>query len=268
MNVSDLATFSKRAYTIAHMLPICTDIPIAEPPFEAGGRRLESAVRKALYEYDLISGKKIAVALSGGKDSLTLLFLLKAISGRGFPPFDLHAIHVSGAFSCGPGMTLKYLENVCKKLKVPLTVAISSYAPQKLECYSCSRSRRGMLFNEAKKLGIDTIAFGHHRDDSIETLLLNLLHKGEFAANLPKVFMEDYGITIIRPLLLIGEKEIISFAKRYNYARIVCQCPVGQTSKRGEVKKILTELEAAFPNARENLALASRISGSDKAARK
>jgi tRNA 2-thiocytidine biosynthesis protein TtcA len=250
------------------MFPICRDIPIAAPPFEYGGRRLESAVRKALYEYNLISGRKIAIALSGGKDSLTLLFLLKAISGKGFPPFELHAIHVSGAFSCGPGMTLKYLEDVCKKIEIPLTVVTSSYAPQKLECYSCSRSRRTLLFNEAKKLGIDTIAFGHHRDDSIETLLLNLFHKGEFAANLPKILMEDYGITIIRPLLLVAEKEIIAFAKRYNYARIVCQCPVGQTSKRGEVKKILTELESAFPNVRENLAQASRTYGSDKAARK
>jgi tRNA(Ile)-lysidine synthase TilS/MesJ len=250
------------------MLPICTDIPIASPPFEALGRRLESAVRKALYDYGLISGEKIAVALSGGKDSLTLLFLLKAISGRGFPPFDLHAIHVSGAFSCGPGLTLSYLERICDKLQVPLTIATSSYTPKKLECYSCSRSRRTLLFNEAKKLGIHTVAFGHHRDDSIETLLLNLLHKGEFAANLPKIYMQDYDITIIRPLLLIGEREILSFAKRYNFARIVCQCPVGQKSKRGEVKKILTELESIFPNVRENLALASRLYGLDKAKRK
>ena len=96
-------------------------IPIARPPWTGLGKRLESAVRKALFDFRLLEGvSKLGVALSGGKDSMTLLFLLKAISGRGFPPFELYALHVSGAFSCGAGVQLDYLQKVCMELEVPL----------------------------------------------------------------------------------------------------------------------------------------------------
>ena len=81
-------------------------------------------------------------------------------------------------------------------------------------------------------MGATTIAFGHHQDDSAQTLLLNLLHKAEFAGNLPKVPMHDYGITIIRPMIYVDEDSLRTFAKQYGFARITCQCPVGQKSKR------------------------------------
>jgi tRNA(Ile)-lysidine synthase TilS/MesJ len=112
------------------------------------------------------------------------------------------------------------------------------------------------------------VAFGHHRDDNIETLLMNLMHKGEFAGNLPKVPMHDYGVTIIRPLIFISEQEIWEFAKMYQFARITCQCPVGQVSLRRDVKDLIKLLEETFPNVRTNLAQASHLYGSDKASRK
>ena len=115
-------------------------------------------------------------------------------------------------------------------------------------------------------MGATTIAFGHHRDDSAQTLLLNLLHKGEFAANLPKVFMQDYGVIIIRPLIYIEEASLREFAKQYGFARISCQCPVGQNSKRKVVDQIIRDMQTHFPNARANLARAGRLYGSDKAA--
>lgn len=232
------------------------------------GRRLESLVRKAMLKFNLLESPRIAVALSGGKDSLSLLYLLKALSGRGFPPFELHAIHVTGKFSCGPMVTLDYLTDICNKLEVPFSVVESTQERDKLECYSCSRERRRLLFNKAKELGFSTIAFGHHRDDSIETLLMNLLQKGEFAANLPKVPMIDYGVTIIRPLILISEKDIIAFAKTSGFMRIVCQCPVGQTSRRKDVKNLIVEMEEYFPHVRDNLAHAATNYGSDKALKK
>jgi tRNA 2-thiocytidine biosynthesis protein TtcA len=88
------------------------------------------------------------------------------------------------------------------------------------------------------EVGFKIVAFGHHRDDNIETLLLNLLHKAEFAGNLPKVPMHDFGVTIIRPLIYASEQEIREFAKMYNFARISCQCPVGQTLQPQERSKI------------------------------
>lgn len=241
-------------------------LPVARPPWTKLGRTLESMCRKALFDFKLLEGvDKVAVALSGGKDSLSLLFLLHAISGRGFPPFELHAIHVGGEFSCGAGISVGFLKGICKELGVNFIERTSTQKKEGLECYSCSRERRRLIFEAAKEIGAFTIAFGHHRDDSIQTLLMNLLHKAEFAANLAKVPMHDYGVTIIRPLIYVPEADLKEFAKLHGFARIVCQCPVGQDSMRKHVDQLLTHIERLFPHARENLAQASLRYGSDKA---
>ena len=243
--------------------------PIARPPWTKLGRKLESMCRKALYEFDLLKDvKKLAIALSGGKDSLSLLYLLKAISGRGFADFELYAIHVGGAFSCGAGVSEGFLRGICQELDVHFLACESKQQRDQLECYSCSRERRTLIFEAAKSVGASTIAFGHHRDDSVQTLLMNLLHKAEFAAMLPKVPMHDYGVTIIRPLIFISEDEIREFAKMYGFTRVVCQCPVGQDSMRKRSKDLIAELEKEFPNARENLSTASLLYGSQKALKK
>lgn len=243
------------------------NIPLAHPPWTGLGKKLESMVRKALFDFDLISNTpKIALALSGGKDSLALLFLLKAIAGRGFPNFDIHAIHVHGEFSCGAGVEKDYLRDVCHTLNIPFLSCTSTQKLETLECYSCSRERRRLIFEAAKNLNIETVAFGHHRDDNAQTILMNLLHKAEFAGNLPKIHMREYGITIIRPLIYVAEQDIRTFAKQQGFARIMCRCPVGQRSMRKRVDQLLTELEAHFPNARENIARAGLLYGSQKAA--
>lgn len=240
--------------------------PIAQPPWSGLGKRLESTLRKALFDFKMLEGvSKIAIALSGGKDSLTLLFLLKAISGRGFPDLDIHAIHVNGAFSCGAGVNLNYLKSICTQLQVNFIVRESTQKLETLECYSCSRERRRLLFEAAKSVGADTIAFGHHRDDNAQTILMNLLHKAEFSGNLPKLRMHDYGVTIIRPLIYICENDIRTFAQQHNFIRIMCRCPVGQNSMRKKVDNLLNEIEMLFPNARANIAQAGLMYGSNKA---
>ena len=157
---------------------------------------------------------------------------------------------------------------ICNKLKIPLLLRESTQKRETLACYRCSRERRKLIFEAAKEQGFSHIAFGHHQDDSTQTLLLNLLHKGEFAANLPKVPMHDYGVTIIRPFIYVPEKEIVHFAKQYGFARITCQCPVGQHSKRGVVKRLLKQMEEDFPHAASNLAQAAHMYGSTKAMNK
>jgi tRNA 2-thiocytidine biosynthesis protein TtcA len=240
--------------------------PIARPPWTRLGKKMESMCRKAIYEFDLLQGvNKLGVALSGGKDSLTLLYLLKAMAGRGVPELELYALHVSGAFSCGAGVGEGFLQGICKELGVTFVSCTSQQKMETLECYSCSRQRRSLIFEAAKNTGCTTVAFGHHRDDSVQTLLMNLLHKGEFAAMLPKVPMDDYGVTIIRPLIYIAEEEIREFAKLYGFGRITCQCPVGQTSMRKKTKELIAQLEKTFPNARGNLSDASMKYGSKKA---
>ena len=245
------------------------NLPIATPPWTHLGQKLESMTRKALYEFNLLEGEtKILIALSGGKDSLALLYLLKAISGRGYPELDIRAVHVSGEFSCGASIGSSFLQPICETLGIPLYVRESKKTRENLECYSCSRERRQLIFDVAKDLGFRTVAFGHHRDDNIETLLMNLLHKAEFAGNLPKVPMHNYGVTIIRPLIYASEAEIKEFAKMYGFARISCQCPVGQLSNRRKVKELIGQIEEVFPNARVNLAQASLEFGSTKATQK
>lgn len=243
-------------------------LPLARPPWNALGKELESSVRKAIYDFELLEEgvEKVAIALSGGKDSLGLLFLLHALRGRGFPAFELFAIHVDGEFSCGAGVSGTFLRNICQELGVTFLTRTSHRKLEELECYSCSRERRKLLFEAAKEVGATTIAFGHHRDDSAQTLLLNLLHKGEFAANLPKVKMERYGVTIIRPLIYVGEASLKTFAEQYGFARISCQCPVGQNSKRKAAESLIRQMEIHFPHARNHLARAGLLYGSQKAA--
>ncbi len=240
--------------------------PIATPPWTQSGRLIESLIRKAIEDFGLLSNEsKIGIALSGGKDSMTLLYMLKAISGRGLSSFSLEAFHVTGAFSCGASLAENALKKACDALEVPLHILHSSQTLEKLECYSCSRERRKLLFNKALERGITTLAFGHHKEDNVQTLLMNLLHTASFEGMLPKVPMHRYGVTIIRPLILVSEKEILSFSEQYGFLRIMCQCPVGQQSKRRSVKDLLADLQREFPNAVNNLSEASFKFGTQKA---
>lgn len=242
-------------------------LPIARPPWGALGRRLESLCRKAIYTFSLLEKVegKLAIALSGGKDSLTLLYLLKAILGRGAPHLPLVAIQVTGPYSCGASLGGATPREICEAMEVEYIACEPAQKERALECYSCSRERRSLIFAAAKNAKAHTIAFGHHRDDNIQTLLMNALHKGEFAGNLPKVEMMHYGVTIIRPLIYVTEEEIRSFAKLYGYARITCQCPIGQNSLRKKTEDLLKHLEEVYPNARGNLAKIALEHGSLKA---
>ncbi len=247
-------------------MPQSLDLPIALPPWNGLGKKLESAVRKALLEHSMLEGvSRLGIALSGGKDSLAMLYLLKAISGRGLPPFDIVAINVDGEFTCGAGVGESFVKKICERLEIPLIVKKSLKTLEELECYSCSRERRSLLFRAAKEAGCEAIAFGHHQDDHVQTVLMNLFHKGEFAGLLPKLPMVHYEITILRPLIYITEEEIRTFARHYGFARITCQCPVGQNSVRKKTQKLLQDIEELYPHAHINIANAAFTYGSDKA---
>jgi tRNA(Ile)-lysidine synthase TilS/MesJ len=164
-------------------------------------------------------------------------------------------------------MEESYLREVCASLEEPLLVRHAEQHAATLECYSCARQRRRLLFEATKELGGTTIAFGHHREDHIQTLLMNLLHKGEFAGNHAKVPMVKYGVTIIRPLIFVPEDMIVAYARQRGFLRAMCRCPVGQKSMRKQAANLLEDLEALFPNARANLARAGWEQGSDGALR-
>ncbi|MBF5051334.1 Uncharacterized protein CLAVI_000977 [Candidatus Clavichlamydia salmonicola] len=242
------------------------ELPSAKPPWSRHGKRIESMIRKALYEFDMIKdANKIAIALSGGKDSLSLLFFLKTILGRGTPNCDLIAIHIDGKQSCGSGINKNFLKNICNNLDVPFFAETSTYDPEKLECYGCSRDRRRLIFSAARREGANVVAFGHHRDDSAQTLLMNLFHKGEFAGLLPNLALADYGVRIIRPLIYVSENEVKKFAKEHGFLRTTCQCPVFSIRKRTDM--LLSDLSVVFPHVRKNVASAGLIYGSRKGER-
>lgn len=239
-------------------------LPLAQPPWKTCGKKLESLTRKALYQFRMLDKvDNIALALSGGKDSLSLLFMLHAISGKGFPHFKIHAINISGKFSCGAQINNSYLSAICSSLNISYNSIPSPYDSNNPECYSCSRVRRRLLFQTAKNLNCNTIAFGHHKDDLAQTTLMNLLHKGEFAGMLPNIHMIRFNINTIRPLIFVPEDLILTFAKEYNFARIACRCPV--VSLRKKTKETLNQLSHIFPNATNNLAHAALLYGSKKA---
>ncbi|BEU44198.1 tRNA 2-thiocytidine biosynthesis protein TtcA [Chlamydia psittaci] len=234
------------------------------PPWTKSGKRIESLVRKALYTYSMLENHaKIVIALSGGKDSLSLLLMLKAISGRGFPKLDLYAVNIGGKYSCGSEVSKQYLANICDKIHVPYSSITSPYDPEVPECYSCSQVRRRLLFQAAKDVGATAVAFGHHRDDVVQTALMNLLHKAEFSGMLPVLDMVHFGITILRPLILTPESWIRKFAKESGFSRVTCRCPV--VSLRTKTEEALKLLEDVFPQARHNIALAIEQHGLSKA---
>jgi tRNA(Ile)-lysidine synthase TilS/MesJ len=230
------------------------------PPWTTHGKRLESAVRKAIFDFNLFEGvSRLGIALSGGKDSITMLFLLHAISGHGMPPFEMVGLHVSHE-----GKAISPLvEEACSHLAIPLYIDSMSYTHN--DCYSCSRERRRLLFSMAQQADCSSIAFGHHRDDNAQTVLMNLLHKAEFAGLLPKIHLAAYNTTIIRPLIYLEEKDTETFVKYYGLTGSTCQCAAGHMRLRKKTDRLLEEIEEIYPNARGNLAQAALQFGSKKA---
>ncbi len=235
-------------------------------PFTGVGKRIESMVRKAIYDFSMLKDvKSLAIALSGGKDSLCLLYMLKVILTNCYKDIELSAIHIDGDFSCGASVEKKFLQSICDDLDVKIYFKEQKNSLKNLNCYSCARERRKLIFDIAKKHGIESIAFGHHREDNIETLLLNLFHIGDFEAMLPKIKFQKFDVTIIRPLIYVKESQSLSFAKQNSILKTFCKCPIGQNSKRKDVKKIIDQIEMKFPNIKSNLSKASFLYGSKKA---
>lgn len=203
---------------------------------------------KAVTEYDLVSeNDKIAVCISGGKDSFLLAKCMQELKRHGKINFDLEFIAMD------PGYNKENMEKVKRNaeiLGIPLKVYESNIFSSlkqmdlKSPCYMCARMRRGYLYNYAKELGCNKIALGHHYNDVIETILMSILYNGETVTMLPKLKSKNYtGMELIRPLYLVRESAIINW-KNFNELEFInCACPLKQEdSKRAEIKKLIKEL--------------------------
>lgn len=216
---------------------------------------LASRIRKAILQYTMLRpDEKIGIALSGGKDSMTLMAMLHHMQGRGIPNYTLHAFYVAGENNCGPAVSQAHVQRATKALAIPLTILKSRTTP--LACYPCARARRYALFAGCKAHNITTLAFGHHHDDHAQTVWMNLLHKGKVEGMDPKVHMFRFGITLIRPLIYVKEAQIRAYAQAQGFARLQCQCPVGQKSQRKRTQNLLSTLAQDYPQITTMLAKA------------
>ena len=220
-------------------------------------RRVEQRFNKGVIKYHLIEdGDKILIGLSGGKDSLALLELLAKRSRILKPKFTVVAAHVSMT-NIPYKSDLGYLENYAKSLGVPFVHYETSFDPstdtRKSPCFLCSWNRRKALFTVAKEQCCNKIALGHHMDDILETLLMNITFQGSFSAIPPRLVMRKFDMTIIRPMCLVHESDLVDMARIRDYQKQLKNCPYESQSNRSNMKEILKSLERLNPEARYSL---------------
>ena len=221
-------------------------------------QRILSYLRKTVETYKLIDeGDKIAVGLSGGKDSFTLLMALKALQ-RFYPlHFDLIAISIDPGFDF---FNRDFLKKKCDEIGVPLFVEEShikeivfDIRKEKNPCSLCANLRRGILNSTAIRENCNKIALGHNQDDALETFLLNFIYAGSLSTFAPISYMDRSKMTLIRPLIDTPEKEIKKFVKHANIELMPKVCPMDGISKREDMKKMIMEWEKKLPNVRANM---------------
>ena len=221
-------------------------------------QRVLSEVRKAVDDYHMIAeGDKIAVGISGGKDSLTLLYALSSLR-RFYPhPFDLVAVTVDLGFA---NLDLTEIKKLCEKLEVPYTVVKTQIGQIVFEqrqennpCALCAKMRKGALNEAMKQFGCNKIAYAHHMDDVVETMMLSLLYEGRFHTFSPVTYLDDTGLTVIRPLIYMKEADVIGFVRKYEVPVVKSPCPADGHTKREYVKQLLKQLNTENPGVKQRM---------------
>lgn len=221
-------------------------------------QKLLGYTRRAIDDYQMIrEGDVIAIGMSGGKDSLTLLYALAYL--RNFYPkkFDIIAITIDLGFE---GMRFDEIKSLCDSLQVKYYIEHTQIAEIVFEhrkesnpCSLCARMRKGALNDRIKELGCNKIAYAHHKDDVIETFLMSLLYEGRIHCFQPVTHLERVNLTVIRPLIYAYEGEIISFSNTNNLPVAKNNCPVDGHTKRESTKNLVTSLKKDTPEIKERI---------------
>lgn len=221
-------------------------------------QKLLSLLRCCVQDYDMIAeGDRIAVGVSGGKDSVTLLYLLAKL--REFYPkkFTLEAISVDMGLG---GMDFSPLEEFCAGLDVPFTKVptqigpiLFEYRKEKNPCALCAKMRRGALARAMTEREIHKIALGHHHDDAVETFLMSLIFEGRIGCFEPVTYLDRSGVTQIRPMLYIPELTITHFAEANHLPVVHNTCPADKHTKREEIKELIYDLQGTYPDLKNRI---------------
>lgn len=221
-------------------------------------QQVMSYTRRAIDDYHMIEDHdKIAVGISGGKDSLTLLYALAGL--RRFYPhsFELHAITIDLGF---PNFNLEPIMQLCEKLEVPYSIVKTDIGEIVFEtrkesnpCSLCAKMRKGALNDEIKRLGCNKVAYAHHKDDVVETMLLSLLFEGRFHTFSPVTFLDRMELTVIRPLMYMDEADVIGFKNKYDLPVAKSPCPADGHTRREDASILLHQLEKKYPGVKERM---------------
>jgi len=221
-------------------------------------QRLLGLLRRCADDYHMIEeGDRIAVGVSGGKDSLTLLLLMDEL--RKFYPahFELEAITIDMGL---PGMDFSPVAEFCEKRGIPFTRIPTQIGPvifehrkEKNPCSMCAKMRRGSLNEALLKKGCNKVALGHHYDDAVETFMLSLIYEGRLSCFQPVTYLDRTGITQIRPMLYISEKTVAHFAERMELPVVHNVCPADKSTKREEIKQLIYNLSGTYPDLKAHI---------------
>lgn len=216
-------------------------------------QQLYSKVRQAIEAYSMIEeGDKIALGISGGKDSLGLLYALAGI--RSFYPkhFELVAITVDLGYK---GFDLSQIKALCDKLQVEYHIIKTNISEAISEegCSLCARLRKGALCDKAKALGCNKIAYAHNMDDVVETMMLSMIYEGRFSTFYPVTDLEDIGIKLIRPFVFVTQAEAVGFRNKYELPVAVNPCPFDHQSERTYVRDLLSEINRHAPGVKKRM---------------
>ncbi len=220
-------------------------------------QQLLSYTRRAIDDYHMIKeNDKIAVGISGGKDSLTLLYALAELR-RFYPvPFEIIAISVN----LGYDIDYTRVRELCAKLNVEFHVVETQIAEVVFDvrketnpCSLCSKMRKGAFNEEAKKLGCNKLAYAHHKDDVIETMLMSLLYEGRFHTFAPVTYLDRMDITLIRPLIYVNECDVVGFMNIHDLPVFKNPCPADGYTKREDIKNLIKSINADAPGVRDRL---------------
>ena len=216
-------------------------------------QQLYSKVRQAMQTYNMIQdGDKIALGISGGKDSLGLLYALAGL--RKFYParFELVAITVDLGYE---GFDLTRIQKLCQELEVEYHI-VNTQIGQMIEkegCSLCARLRKGALHDRAKGLGCNKIAYAHNMDDVIETMLLSLIYEGRFSTFYPVTHLDNVDMDLIRPFVFVTQSDAMGFMRKYKLPVTANPCPFDRVSERSDVRSLLSEINHHAPGVKKRM---------------